>query len=95
METRSWEEGRYPTWHKHVDYILGDNPRRVRGQAIMRRGGMPVWAVMGFYFLFEKDRAATLKAYYSQLTSDELDAVLDFYRDNPEAIDQKLYEIAN
>lgn len=60
----------------------------------MRRGGMPVWAVMSFYFLFGENRTETLSAYPSQLTAEELDAALAFYQDHPDAINEKLHELA-
>ncbi len=61
----------------------------------MRRMGMPVWSVINIYFAYEKDRNKVLKSYSGWLTLEELEAALAFYRDNPEEIERKLYEIAN
>ena len=88
-------QGQYPAWHEHIEYIVGDNPRMVLGQARMRRMGMPVWSVLNNYFTYDGDADRVLDSYRGWITVDELNAALDFYKDYPDAIDRKLYEIAN
>ena len=79
----SWE----PAWMKYIDE---DSQRNV---AVLREKGYSIWSVVRSYVSCDKDLDRTLADYGGELTAEELQATLSYYRANQEVIDRKLEEI--
>ena len=77
------------SWQKYIDL----NSRR--SVPIIRDKGMSVWSIIGYYRVYEGDKARLLADYGGHLTVEELEAALAYYQDYPDGIDRKLWEIAN
>jgi uncharacterized protein (DUF433 family) len=75
-------------WIKYID----ENARP--GRPVIRDSGHPVWAIIGHYKLYEGDKEQVLSDYMGELTAEELNAALAYYRDHPEPTDRKLWEIS-
>ena len=81
------QERRVPAW---LNYIDEDSQRNV---AVLREKGYSIWSVVRSYVSCDKDLDRTLADYGGELTAEELQAVLSYYRANQQVIDRKLQEI--
>ena len=74
-------------WRKYID---AESRRNV---PVLREKGYSVWSVIRSYVSCEENKEKTLADYGGDLTIEELEAVLSYYRANSEGIDRKLTEI--
>ncbi len=74
-------------WFKYID-------EESRNIAIVRDKGMSVWSLVRYLRVYKGDKERVLAGYDGELTIEELEAALDYYWANPEAIDRKLKEIS-
>ena len=75
------------SWKSHIDEA---SPRNV---PVLKRKGYSVWSVVRSFVSCQGDVESTLADYGGELTVEELDAALSYYRAFPEDIDRKLQEI--
>lgn len=68
--------------------IVPDPARRRVADARLRESGVPVWAIIGHLRVVGGDAARVLEDY--EITQDELDAALAYYRRHRAAIDARL-----
>ena len=54
---------------------------------------MPVWSLVRYFRIHQGNKQRVLSAYRGDLSREELDAALSYYRAKPCAIDEKLAEI--
>ena len=78
--------GRDEWWAAYLTEEVNHGPR-VYGK------GTPVWALIWFYQGLEENREKTLTA-YNQVSAEEFDAALAYYRRFPFVIDQQLKALA-
>ena len=73
-------------WAKYLeDYDYDDG-------AHLRNMGLPVWVLIGYYKLYEGDKAKALGGYRDWLTIEDMDAALAYYEEFPYDVDKKLWE---
>ena len=68
------------------DDIYPDGPH-------LRRKGLPVWVLVGYYQFFEGDKEKTLGGYTQWLTYEDLEAALAYYEEHPQQIDEHLQSL--
>jgi len=76
-------------WQKYIE----EEGRRAG--PVIRGKGFPVWSVVGYYLVCEKDKKRVLADYGGTLTAEELDAALAYYTTHREDIDQKLERLSS
>ena len=76
-------------WQEYIDL----NSRR--SVPIIRDKGFSVWSVIGYFRVCGENESRVLADYRGELTAEELNAALAYYREHPEGIDEKLWELAN
>ena len=77
---------RPPAWREYID-------EESRNVAVIRDKGMPVWSLVRYFRIHQGNKQRVLSAYRGDLSREELDAALSYYRAKPCAIDEKLAEI--
>jgi uncharacterized protein (DUF433 family) len=60
---------------------------------IIRDKGFSVWSLVGYYRVCAGDKQQVLADYRGYLTGEELDAALAYYKEFPDDIDRKLWEL--
>lgn len=68
--------------------IIPDPAGRGAADVRLRQSGVPVWAIIGHWRVVGKDADRVVEDY--EITREELDAALAYYRRNRAAIDARL-----
>ena len=74
-------------WAKYMeDYDYDYGPR-------LRNTSLPYWVLVSRFQMYDGDKERILADWDGWVTSDELDAVLAYYKEFPEDIDRKLWRM--
>lgn len=60
--------------------------------AHLRRTGLPVWVLVGYYRVYGGDKEKVWNGYRDWLTMDDVEAALAYYEESPYEVDKKLWE---
>lgn len=79
-----------PASAEYEKYIEVTTKPGTRGEPVIRGKGFPVWSIVGYYLATGGKTQTMIEDYGGELTIEEIDAAMAYYKQHQDVIDAKL-----